>query len=160
MFSPVPVGRPPPTPPPTPIPPASYRPHPGVCGGTVRMPPAACNSSTSGSVAAREHGITTLRQCEAFCARCGLCQYVSFSIGSHAGEDHDDCSWYSDCDLEHLLHVGANYTSLAVHKSPAPPGPPPPPPELVSGVRVYHPNQELPAPRYANCVVFLTWACF
>lgn len=51
-------------------------------------------------------------------------------------EDHDDCSWYASCDLDHLLHVGANYTSAAVKKT-RPDEPP------LSGIRVYHPSQQV-----------------
>jgi hypothetical protein len=115
------------------------------------MAAGACNTSSSGSVRARESGITTVSQCKTFCETCSQCQFISFSIGAHPGnkEDHDDCSWYSSCDLDKLQHVGANYISTAVHKS----SPPNPPSEPVSGVRRYHPSQELPSPRYANCIV-------
>eukprot|EP00937_MAST-01D_sp_MAST-1D-sp2_P003702 g3702.t1 len=141
--------------PPAPLGPGAYKPHSGCCGGTDwAKSAAACNTSASGAVRAREHGITTFAQCEAFCRRCARCAFVSFSQGVDPSdpqrEDHDDCSWYDHgrCDLGHLLNNTARYTSAAVRK---PPTPAPSTPRC--GVRRARPAQQLPSPRYANCIV-------
>ena len=106
-----------------------------------------------GALHAREHGITDLASCKAYCARCANCNYVSFSIGVHgAVKDHDDCSWYNVCNLADLTKTGAEYVSTEVKKAPQPQPPPPPATVVVSGVRVYDPIQQLPSPRYANCI--------
>jgi len=49
-----------------------------------------------------------LADCAARCERCAACHYVSLSLAN------EDCSWYTQCDLDHLIDVGANYTSEAV----------------------------------------------
>ena len=137
-----------------PLRPGEFTPRPGNCGGTSFEPAAQCNTSagSSGAIQAREHGIESFEACAEFCAYCEECSFVSFSIGTGNGthKDHDDCSWYSECNLSALAHDGANYSSAAVHsktnssaKNIS----------IVSGVRVVKGKQLLPSPRYANCVV-------
>ena len=75
--------------------------------------------------------------CKAFCSQCNACIFVSFSA------DHDDCSWYSSCDIQHLATTAGNYSSTQIKNLTA----------LPSGFRQYQPAQELPSPRDANCLV-------
>ena len=101
------------------------------------MDATACNKASSGALRAAENNVTTFEQCVAFCASCTACNFVSFSL------NHDDCSWYEACDLAHLEDHSI-YTSVAVKNAST---------SLLSGVRVFRREQQLPSPRYANCVV-------
>ena len=130
---------------PLPVVPSDFVPRQGNCGGTDWSDPSTCQTAASGAVRAREHNISSFSDCARFCEGCAACYYVSFSLGAHGAEkDHDDCSWYSACDVRHLTPDAANYTSAAVKNTSA---------ALVSGVRRFRPAQALPSPRYANCVV-------
>jgi hypothetical protein len=72
-----------PEPGPRPPTPSDYQPHHGNCGETAWQPAHACNGTgASGALRAREHGVTTLAACEAYCASCAACSFVSFSIGA------------------------------------------------------------------------------
>ena len=55
-----------------------------------------CATGHKGSWRASHAGIHSLDACAARCARCARCRYVSFSLVA------DDCSWYLECDLDHL----------------------------------------------------------
>merc|ERR1712032_111964 len=91
----------PPVPPPPPYDPANFKGKPGNCGRTDWLPKSACNTERNGGLRARENNITSVADCEAFCRGCAACDYISFSIGTHGQEhDHDDCSWYSECNME------------------------------------------------------------
>ena len=133
-------------PPPRPPVPADFKGRPGNCGQTNWRSKNDCHLVEQGAVRARENGITTLEQCKNFCKTCDNCNYVSFSIGQHGNEhDHDDCSWYTSCDMDALTHTAANYTSAQVkNHSQA---------TVKSGRRIFSPEQRLPSPRYANCIV-------
>ena len=135
--------QPPPPQPPTPI---DFKGKPGNCGETIWRPKSDCSVTGSGALRARENGITTLEECKKFCQICANCNYISFSIGKHGNEhDHDDCSWYAKCDMDRLTHTAANYTSAQVknHSHTI----------IKSGRRTFSPEQRLPSPRYANCIV-------
>jgi hypothetical protein len=127
--------------------PAAPTPHPtlghpvsGLCGQTTWA--TGCNTSaSSGAWKAKDHGITTLGQCVANCESCPSCNFASFSA---TNDGTGDCSWYASCDLQQ--HDG--YMSAMVRN-----GSSAPPSAVVSGVRHYSPDQELPSPRYGNCIV-------
>ena len=125
--------RHPPTPPPNP---ADFETKPGNCGQTSWNDQCS-DSSTSGAIHAKASSITTMAACKAFCSQCDACNFVSFSA------DHDDCSWYSSCDIQHLATTAGNYSSTQIKNLTA----------LPSGFRQYQPAQELPSPRDANCLV-------
>jgi hypothetical protein len=104
-----------PGPPPPPYDPANFNGKPGTCGRTGWLPKSACGTVTKGALKAREHNITSVGGCKAFCEGCAGCNYISFSIGVHGREhDHDDCSWYSECNMETLAPTSAQYTSAQV----------------------------------------------
>ena len=115
----------------------------GFCGQTHWSD--GCNTSDSGAWKAKDHNITTLAECEDNCKSCSSCNFASFSPNN---DGTGDCSWYSTCALA-PSPPGDGYMSAAVRggggggKVAGP----------VSGLRRYHPSQELPSPRYGNCVV-------
>jgi hypothetical protein len=115
------------------------QPVPGCCGQTSWS--TGCNASSSGAWKAKDHGITTMDDCVTMCKSCPSCVFVSFSPSNDAT---GDCSWYSSCELGQVK----DYKSEMVHNASSPSV------AVVSGVRRYHPaTQELPSPRYGNCVV-------
>ena len=125
---------------PPPLDPSDFEPRKGNCGGTKYEPPASCQTHMpSGAIRAQENGITTFKLCKDYCLlNCSAtCNFVSFSAS------HDDCSWYSQCSIRKLAPE-ADYVSSAVRQPSRP---------TSSGLRVYHPAQQIPSPRYANCVV-------
>ena len=126
---------------PPPLPRKDFSPRKGNCGLTKYQPPENCIDTRvgSGAIRARENGITSFATCQAYCEKnCSTaCTFISYSSA------HDDCSWYTECDLDELPQ-GADYYSAAI-RQPIPP--------TSSGVRAYHHQQALPSPRYANCVV-------
>ena len=109
----------------------------GFCGQTTWSQ--SCNASGGGAWRASEHGIATLGQCEAMCESCSGCNYVSFSPSN---DKTGDCSWYSSCELQ----VEGDYESSQIRNASNRP-------TLMSGIRRYKPSQELPSPRYGNCIV-------
>jgi len=78
----------------------------GTCGYTNYEDD--CDTARMGAFNTTSEGIGSLAQCVARCNKCAACHYVSLSL------QNEDCSWYTECDLEHLIHFGANYTSEAV----------------------------------------------
>lgn len=113
---------------------------PGFCGQTRWS--TGCNASSSGGRGAwkaKDHGITTLDECITMCEGCPSCNFVSFSP---TNDKTGDCSWYSTC----ILEPEGDYVSARVRNSTSSGG-------VVSGVRHYKPTQELPSPRYGNCIV-------
>ena len=65
-----------------------------------------CNEATSGAWRARQRGIRTLEHCAAAAEGCKYANYVSFSA------QFDDCSWFSTCDLPHLIGGAAFVTRI------------------------------------------------
>jgi hypothetical protein len=106
--------------PPTPAPtPADFKGKPGNCGGTSWADKSACTKASEGALKAKENNISTVEDCKAFCKACANCNYISFSIGAHGNvHDHNDCSWYTHCNMENLVHTGAEYTSAQVKNLP------------------------------------------
>ena len=122
-----------------PAPPAPHpvlgHPVPGFCGQTTWA--TGCNASASGAWKAKDHKITTLAQCIANCESCPRCNFASFSA---TNDGTGDCSWYASCDLQQ--HAG--YMSVKVRNGSS---------LGEFGVRRFNPSQELPSPRYGNCIV-------
>eukprot|EP01052_Picozoa_sp_SAG31_P015447 SAG31_NODE_992_length_10517_cov_6.577942_11_plen_277_part_00 len=111
----------------------------GFCGQTKWS--TGCNDTSrdaNGAWKAKDHGITTLAECVAMCQTCPSCNFVSFSP---TNDGTGDCSWYSSCTLE----PEGDYMSARVRNSTSS--------DVLSGVRRYKPAQELPSPRYGNCIV-------
>ena len=71
----------------------------GTCGATDFGERGDCahGRTESGAWHANASGLHTLAQCAARCRHCAACHYVSFSY------PHDDCSWYTRCNLSALL---------------------------------------------------------
>ena len=83
----------------------------GMCAQTIHE--GNCNQGTKGYWPARRHNITSLRDCANRCRHCRRCRFVSFS----RAKAHDDCSWYSECDVARLLPppaTGIDYMTLRV----------------------------------------------
>ena len=114
-------------------------PQAGFCGQTSWS--TGCNATGrggSGAWKAKDHNITTLNECIAMCESCPSCNFVSFSP---TNDQSGDCSWYSSCVLE----PERDYMSARIRNGTSS--------GVVSGVRRYKPAQELPSPRYGNCIV-------
>jgi len=83
-------------------PPASSPPPPvgttgnGTCGATDFGKD--CDVDPRGAWDARAEGIMNLSACVARAAPCKQAKFVSFCFA----DDNADCSWYSDCDFDHL----------------------------------------------------------
>ena len=73
----------------------------GSCGVTlVCGTPNCCDVQAKGSWAAAALNISTLGQCVAKAKSCAMADFVSFS------KPQNDCSWYKECDMQHLLEPG------------------------------------------------------
>ena len=98
----------------------------GCCGDTdSHKGSAPCGKFPSGEFDEQALKIKSLEGCVAACKRseCTQCDFVSWNP-NHGGSE--DCSWYRECDFNHMLPIGG-YTSVKVKVAPRPPPPPPPP---------------------------------
>uniref|UniRef100_A0A7S2BTF8 Exostosin GT47 domain-containing protein n=1 Tax=Haptolina brevifila TaxID=156173 RepID=A0A7S2BTF8_9EUKA len=60
-------------------------------------------------------GIWSIDDCLAACRRCRQCRFISFS----ASPAHQDCSWYSSCDMARLFpppREGPDYQTCNIHQ--------------------------------------------
>jgi hypothetical protein len=97
----------------------------GCCGDTdSHKGSAPCGKFPSGEFDEKALKIKSLEDCVAACKRseCTQCDFVSWNP-NHGGSE--DCSWYRECDFNHMLPIGG-YTSVKVKVAPPPPPPPPP----------------------------------
>ena len=70
----------------------------GSCGVTfVCDTPNCCNVQAKGSWTAAAANISTLAECVARAKSCSMANFVSFS------KPQNDCSWYKECDMQHLI---------------------------------------------------------
>jgi len=88
--------------------------HAGLCRETGgRSGHADCSRHTSGWWAAKRNNITSLASCVARCRGCRNCRFVSFS----RAKAHDECAWYTHCDLNRLMpppETGRDYATVGV----------------------------------------------
>ena len=82
-------------PPPKPSPPVGTTGN-GTCGSTSYG--GDCNAEPSGAWDAAKEGITSLEACVARATGCKMANFVSYSNVP----GNSDCSWYSNCDFDHL----------------------------------------------------------
>ncbi len=88
----------------------------GHCGPTSPVDVSKCETGKQGSLNSTALGIKRAEQCASFCKGCKRCNYWSFSAY------HEDCSWYSQCNLSRLSlrWAGFSYES-GVKPVPKPP---------------------------------------
>ena len=75
----------------------------GLCAPTNYDESGQCHSGPSGAFK-----LSTLKACERRCAQCSACNFISFSASQN------DCSWYSECDLERVSTGGGAAVSSAM----------------------------------------------
>lgn len=75
----------------------------GLCAPTNYDESGQCHSGPSGAFK-----LSTLKACERRCAQCSACNFISFSAAQN------DCSWYSECDLERVGTGGGAAVSSAM----------------------------------------------
>jgi hypothetical protein len=100
----------------------------GCCGDTdSHAGDHPCGKFPSGEFDEKRLKIKTLEDCVAACKShtCTQCDFVSWNPDNQGSED---CSWYKECDFNHMLPIHG-YTSVKVKPAP-PPAPPPPPAEI------------------------------
>ena len=94
---------------------------PGCCGVTGRHTgPTPCGKYPSGEFDEKLLKIKSLEDCVAACQRhnCTQCDFVSWNPDNGGSED---CSWYRECDFNHMMPI-RGYTSVKIKA--APPSPP------------------------------------